>query len=81
MDLIHLCMPRGWHYDFHCLKKTTEGTQIEIEGFVQLMHVREHLKTRSLPSQSRVGVLQGEGKTGGVFWWFASGKGFGLLLV
>lgn len=53
----------------------------EIEGFVQLMHVREHLKTRSLPSQSRVGVLQGEGKTGGMFRWFGSGKGFGLLLV
>lgn len=60
-------------------QETTEGTQVEIEGFIQLMHVSEQLKTRSLPSQSRVGDLQGEGKTGGMSWWFGSGKGFGLL--
>lgn len=35
----------------------------------------------SLPCQSRVGVLRGEGKTGAVSWWFGSGRGFGLLLV
>ena len=63
------------------LKETTERTQVEIEGVIQQMHVREHLKIRSLPSQSRVLVLQGEGKTGGMSWWFGSSKGFGLLLV